>query len=122
MASAELAAHQQQIAADLAQAQADAQGNHDAGQEPGHESAQAMQGKGQMSVAAHRSSQGAKKMGPGGPSSPDRKAPDGQDLRKEPWFANLPPESRDTMRSNAQRRPPPGYERRTQEYFENLDK
>ncbi len=25
------------------------------------------------------------------------------------------------MRSNAQRRPPPGYERRTQEYFENLD-
>ena len=61
-------------------------------------------------------------MGPGGPASPDARQPDGQDLRKEPWFANLPPEARDTMRSNAQRRPPPGYERRTQEYFENLDR
>ena len=60
--------------------------------------------------------------GPPGPTSADRKEPEGQDLRKEPWFANLPPEARDTMRSNAQRRPPPGYERRTQEYFENLDR
>ena len=61
-------------------------------------------------------------MGSGGPASPESKQPDGQQLRKEPWFANLPPEARDAMRSNAQRRPPPGYERRTQEYFENLDK
>ncbi len=61
-------------------------------------------------------------MSPGGAQSPDGKEPDPMDIRNEPWFAHLPPEARDTMRSNAQRRPPPGYERRTQEYFENLDK
>jgi len=114
MASAELAARQQQIAAEMAQAQSQAQGNHEAG---GHDPE-----RDQMSVAGHRSSQGAKRAGPDGPSSPDRKGPNGQDLRNEPWVANLPPEARDTMRSNAQRRPPPGYERRTKEYFENLDK
>jgi len=119
MASAELAARQQQIAAEMAQAQAQAHGNHDA---DGHQSAQVMQGKDSMSVKGRRSSQGAKRAGPDGPSSPDRKRPDGQDLRSEPWVANLPPEARDTMRSNVQRRPPPGYERRTKEYFENLDK
>lgn len=117
-ASAELAAREAQIASELAQAQGQAHGSHEAGHEPGHEPGQE---PGQMSVASHRSSQGAKKMGSGGADSPD-KDPEGQDLRKEPWFANLPPEARDTMRSNAQRRPPPGYERRTQEYFENLDR
>ena len=77
---------------------------------------------GQMSVTSQPSSQGATKMGPDGLASPDNKSPEGPDLRKEPWFAKLPPDARNSMRSNAQRRPPPGYERRTQEYFENLDR
>jgi hypothetical protein len=118
MASAELAARQQQIAAEQAHSQARAQGKPEAGQEQSQEMAQ----NSEPASHGHRSFQGAKKEGPGGPTTASHAPSDGQDLRKEPWFANLPPEARDTMRSSAQRRPPSGYERRTQEYFQNLDK
>ena len=83
---------------------------------PGHEA----RGRCRSLPTARR--RGRRRWGPAVRLRADGKGPDGQDLRKEPWFANLPPEARDTMRSNAQRRPPPGYERRTQEYFENLDR
>jgi len=38
-----------------------------------------------------------------------------------PWFAKLPPELRSAIRNNSQRRAPRGYEKRLQEYFENID-
>ena len=118
-ASAELAARQEQIAAELAQAQAEAQGNPEAAKSRSEKPGRPRPGE--FPWSATRIPRG-KEDGPRRTGFARNKAPDRQDLRKEPWFANLPPEARDTMRSNAQRRPPPGYERRTQEYFENLDR
>ena len=120
-ASAELAARQQQIAAEAAQAQAEAQGNHEAGTRARSRTGP-QQGRARCPWLRHRSSQGAKKMGPGGAASPDGKAarragpPQGALVRQ---FAPRGP------RHHAQQcptPPPPGYERRTQEYFENLDR
>jgi len=45
-----------------------------------------------------------------------------QKLAEEPWFLRLPPEMREAIRSNSQRQPPPGYEQRMQEYFQNTDR
>ena len=52
----------------------------------------------------------------------DQMAPAAERLQEEPWFAKLPPDMREAIRSNSQRRPPPGYDRRIQEYFENTDR
>ena len=40
---------------------------------------------------------------------------------ESPWFAKLPPELRNAIRNNAQRRPPRGYEERLKRYFESMD-
>jgi len=40
---------------------------------------------------------------------------------EKPWFAKLPPELRNAIRSNAQRRPPRGYEEWLKRYFESVD-
>ena len=76
-ASAELAARQQQIAAELAQAQAEAQGEpRRPDTSPATNRAKPNPGKSRdVRSVRHRASQGAKKMGPGGPASPDRKEP-----------------------------------------------
>ncbi len=41
--------------------------------------------------------------------------------REAPWFARLPPELRQAIRANAQRRAPRGYEQRLKDYFESLE-
>lgn len=43
------------------------------------------------------------------------------DFRKEPWFAKLPPETRQAVEARAQRPPPRGYEQRMQRYFQNIE-
>jgi hypothetical protein len=70
------------------------------------------------------------------PSSADSVGnPDGQDsgtrsaethpgqrtFREEPWVAKLPPELRQAIRAQSQRRPPRAYEERLRRYFENID-
>jgi hypothetical protein len=42
-------------------------------------------------------------------------------LRNEPWFAKLPPEVRNAIRTGSQRTPPRGYEDRLQRYFQNRE-
>jgi hypothetical protein len=56
----------------------------------------------------------------GGPGGPDVKLGE-RTFREEPWVAKLPPELRDAMRAQGQRRPPRGYEDRLRRYFENID-
>ena len=60
-------------------------------------------------------------MGSGGPPPTDPNNVETKPAENAPWFANLPPEAREAMRNNSQRRPPPEYQRRTQEYFEDLE-
>jgi len=45
----------------------------------------------------------------------------GRSFIEEPWFAKLPLELRQAIRSNAQRRAPRGYEERLKRYFESVD-
>lgn len=45
----------------------------------------------------------------------------GRSSRDEPWFARLPPEVRNAMRSSSKGRPPKGYEERLRRYFENVE-
>jgi hypothetical protein len=41
--------------------------------------------------------------------------------RQPAWFAKLPPELRNAIRSNAQQRAPRAYEERLRRYFESLE-
>jgi hypothetical protein len=45
----------------------------------------------------------------------------GRSFREEPWVAKLPPELRNAIRSNSQRRPPKAYEERLRRYFESVE-
>jgi hypothetical protein len=149
-AAAALAAREQQIAAETAQAMAQAEGQGDeppgmeeAGQEeqpgqgphgkpvPGHASPVATGGgsmhPGQktqpnqaMQVPVTNEPPKPQANAPGGTPTPDANA-GGKKFLEEPWFARLPPEVRNAIRNNAQRQPPRGYEERLQRYFENLD-
>jgi hypothetical protein len=49
-------------------------------------------------------------------------APDAPPASREaPWFARLPPELRQAIRANSQRRAPRGYEERLKRYFQSLE-
>lgn len=53
--------------------------------------------------------------GPAGPGTPQVQP------GEKPWMAQLPPEVREALRVNSQRRPPRGYEEVLRRYFKNLD-
>jgi hypothetical protein len=42
-------------------------------------------------------------------------------FQEEAWFAKLPPQLRQAIRAQSQRRPPRGYEERLKRYFENVE-
>ncbi len=63
---------------------------------------------------------GARQASAAGQGSGDTDA-GGPPFADEPWFLELPPEVRNAMRANAQRRPPRGYEEKLQRYFRNID-
>lgn len=63
---------------------------------------------------------GARQASAAGQGSGDADA-SGPPFANEPWFLELPPEVRNAMRANAQRRPPRGYEEKLQRYFRNID-
>ncbi|HEY5311163.1 MAG TPA: hypothetical protein VIK18_01545, partial [Pirellulales bacterium] len=54
-------------------------------------------------------------------SSADDVRPGQRTFREEPWVAKLPPELRQAIRAQSQRRPPAAYEERLRRYFENID-
>ena len=55
------------------------------------------------------------------PDSPEDAEAGDRRFLESPWFAKLPPELRNAIRNNAQRRPPRGYEERLKRYFESMD-
>lgn len=44
-----------------------------------------------------------------------------REYEQPPWFAKLPPELRDAMQVEMQRRPPRAYEERLRRYFQSID-
>jgi hypothetical protein len=54
----------------------------------------------------------------GGPRDPKAA---GRQFREETWFLKLPPDLRQAIRAESQRRAPPGYEDRLRRYFESID-
>ncbi len=41
-------------------------------------------------------------------------------VENEPWFAKLPPETQESIRTKARRPAPPGYEEKLRRYFDSI--
>ncbi len=67
-------------------------------------------------VAAHRT------VADGQRSADDHAIAEGQSAADAPWFARLPAELREAIRSRGRSQPPRGYEERLRRYFESADK
>ncbi|HEX3658691.1 MAG TPA: hypothetical protein VHV55_23060 [Pirellulales bacterium] len=70
-----------------------------------------------QSTSGSRSEPGIREPGSRG----DDARPGQRTFREEPWVAKLPPELRQAIRAQSQRRPPAAYEERLRRYFENID-
>jgi len=57
---------------------------------------------------------------PNGADGPDAVLAEGPLFGEEPWFADLPSDVRESIRTNSRLSPPTGYDRRIQEYFQNV--
>ena len=57
---------------------------------------------------------------PNGADGPDAVLTEGPLFGEEPGFADLPPDMRESIRTNSRLNPPIGYDRRIQEYFQNV--
>jgi hypothetical protein len=130
----------QSAAAQALQAQAAAQGTgqqpgQQSGQQPGQPgqglpsaSQQASQSPGQgdapgqnegMNSDPNRQGGGTKQVGAQADSTAD--AAVGQPpVENEPWFAKLPPETQESIRTKARRPAPPGYEEKLRRYFDSI--
>jgi hypothetical protein len=117
-AAGSLTARQEQIGQDLAKVRAKTHGRQQAagtpaGPQPG---ATPSGPKGGNHPASGMLAEGPATSAAAG-GAPDTE----QAALQKPWIAKLPPELRKAIRSNAQQRPPRGYEERLQEYFQNLE-
>jgi hypothetical protein len=137
MATAQMIAGQQaqalsQQAAQQSQSQGEGQGQGQGqgqGEEQGQGQAQGQgkgQGKGQsqgqsqgFSDDPNRTGGGTAQAGVTGDSTAD--ATLGQPpVENEPWFAKLPPETQEAIRTKAQRPAPRGYEEKLRRYFDSI--
>jgi hypothetical protein len=92
------------------------------GQMPGEN--QGMQQQESKSLAYVRSKAGAPGKAsigqPNGADGPDASLSEGEPFDEEAWFADLPAEMRESIRTNSRLSPPAGYDQRIQEYFQNV--